>query len=138
MPPCRLSVRAYALVMSGFLIRTLATMLALWLASAIVPGVDVGGTVTLFLASILLGVVNAIVRPLMIVLTLPFTVVTLGLFLLVVNATMFGLTAWLLPGFVVSGFWPALFGSLVVSVTSTVVSWNIGSGVRREVVVVKR
>ncbi len=90
--------------MTGFLIRTLITALGLWLATTIVPGVHIADNVTLAWAAVLLGVVNAIVRPLLILLTLPITLVTLGFFLLVINAGMFGLVAWLLDGFHVSGF----------------------------------
>lgn len=124
--------------MPGFLVRTVVIMLGLWLASAIVPGVHVAGAGALFLAALLLGIVNAFVRPLFVLLTLPFTIVTLGLFLLVVNAAMFGLTAALLPGFAVDGFFAALFGSVIVSITSAFVNWNIGSGGTREVVVIER
>jgi len=124
--------------MTGFLIRTVVTMLGLWLASAVVPGVQVDGAGTLFLAALLLGIVNAFVRPMLVVLTLPFTVVTLGLFLLVINAAMFGLTAALLGGFAVDGFFAALFGSVIVSLTSIFVNWNVGSGGTREVIVIER
>ena len=79
--------------MKGILIRTLIMMLGLALASAIIPGVDVLGTGTLILAALLLSVVNAIVRPIAFLLTLPLTIVTLGLFLFVLNAAMFGLVA---------------------------------------------
>lgn len=123
--------------MTGFLVRTVVTMMGLWLASAVVPGVHVEGAGTLFLAALLLGIVNAFVRPLLVVLTFPFTLVTLGLFLLVVNAAMFGLTAALLGGFAVDGFWAALFGSVIVSLTSTFVNWNVGSRGTREVVVIE-
>ncbi|MCB9665094.1 MAG: phage holin family protein [Alphaproteobacteria bacterium] len=123
--------------MPGFFVRLVIAMLGLWLASAIVPGVVIDGVGTLVLAALLMGIVNAFVRPVLVLLTLPLTVVTLGLFLLVVNAAMFGLVAALLPGFSVSGFWAALLGTLVVGATSAVASWNIGSGVRRDVLVVK-
>ena len=84
------------------------------------------------IAALLLGVVNAIVRPIAVVLTFPITIVTLGLFLLVVNAAMMGLVAWMLPGFHIAGFWTALLGALVVGVTGWIGSWFIGSkGVER-------
>ena len=101
--------------MQAFLIRLLINALGLWLAAAIVPGIVIQGTGTLVLAALLIGVVNALVRPVAFVLTLPITIVTLGIFLLVLNAAMFALVAWLLPGFTVSGFWAALFGWLIVS-----------------------
>jgi len=124
--------------MKGILIRTLIIMLGLALASAIIPGVDVLGTGTLILAAILLSVVNAIVRPIAFVLTLPLTIVTLGLFLFVLNAAMFGLVAAMMSDFNVAGFWSAVFGSLIVSVTSTIASWYIGPDGRYDVYVIRR
>lgn len=102
----------------GFLARTFITAFALWAATQLVPGIEVRGVGSLLLAALVFGLVNAVVRPVLLVLSLPLTLVTLGLFLLVVNAAMLGLTSWLLPGFAVDGFWPALFGAIVVSVTS--------------------
>jgi putative membrane protein len=110
----------------GLILRLLISALALWLASAIVPGLRVERTSTLFLAAALLGFVNAFVRPVLVVLTFPFTLVTLGLFLLVINAAMLGLVAYLLEGFRIAGFLPALVGSIVVSVVSGAANWLIG------------
>ena len=124
--------------MKGILIRTLIIMVGLALASAIIPGVDVLGTGTLILAALLLSVVNAIVRPIAFLLTLPLTIVTLGLFLFVLNAAMFGLVAAMMSNFNVAGFWSAIFGSLIVSITSTVASWYIGPDGRYEVYVMRR
>ncbi len=114
------------------------TALGLWLASRIVPGVQIAGAGTLLLAAVLLGVVNAVVRPLVVLLTLPITLVTLGLFLWVVNATMLGLVAALLAEFRIAGLGSALLGSLIVSLTSWVASWYIGPGGRYQVLVVER
>jgi putative membrane protein len=72
------------------------------------------------LAAVLLGVCNAVVRPVLVILTLPITLLTLGLFLLVVNAAMLALVAWMLPGFSIAGFGPALFGALIVSLTGII------------------
>ena len=124
--------------MQGIVLRTLITMLGLFLASALVPGVAITGAWSFILAAILLGLVNAFVRPIAFVLTLPVTIFTLGLFLLVLNAAMFGLVAALLDNFAVSGFWAALFGALIVSITSTVASWYIGPDGRFEVYVIRR
>ena len=93
-------------MLAKFLVRAVFAALGLWVASAIVPGVHVNSTGTLILAAVLLGVVNAFVRPVLFILTLPLTVLTLGLFLLVVNAAMIGLVALLLSGFSVNGFIP--------------------------------
>jgi putative membrane protein len=123
--------------MVGFAIRLGITALGLWLAQQIVPGIQITGTGTLLAAALLLGIVNAVVRPLALFFTLPITVLTLGLFLLVVNAAMFGLVAALLDGFHVAGFAAALLGSLVVSLTSWVASWYVGPRGRLEVLVVR-
>jgi putative membrane protein len=113
-------------------------MLGLFLASALVPGVSISGAWTFILAAVLLGLVNAFVRPIAFVLTLPITLVTLGLFLFVLNAGMFALVAAMLDNFVVAGFWSALFGAIILSITSTVASWYIGPDGRVEVIVVTR
>ena len=124
--------------MAGIVLRTLIIMLGLYLASALVPGVHIVGTGSMIIAALLLCLVNAIIRPIAFVLTLPITVVTLGLFLLVLNAAMFGLVAAMLDGFVVDGFWSAIFGAIIVSITSTIASWYIGPSGRYEVFVVRR
>jgi putative membrane protein len=113
-------------------------MLGLFLASSIIPGVQITGTGNFILAAILLGLVNAFIRPIALFLTLPITIVTLGLFLFVLNAAMFGLVAAMLDGFVVAGFWSALFGAIIVSLTSTIASWYIGPSGHYEVYVVRR
>jgi putative membrane protein len=95
-------------------------------AAWIVPGVFIDGPGTLLLAALLMGLVNAFVRPIAIVLTLPVTIVTLGLFLLVINAAMFGLVAWLLDGFTVTGFWAALLGWLIVWLVNWLATAFIG------------
>lgn len=100
-----------------FLARTTVAAFGFWLASRFVAGIACDGTGWLVGAALLLGVVNAVVRPVLILLTLPVTILTLGLFILVINAGTFGLVAWLLGGLHVAGFMPALLGSLVVSVT---------------------
>ncbi len=123
--------------MAGIVLRTLIIMLGLYLASALIPGVHIAGTGSIIIAAVLLCLVNAIVRPVAFVLTLPLTVVTLGLFLFVLNAAMFGLVAAMLDGFVVAGFWSAVFGAIIVSITSTIASWYIGPSGRYEVFVVR-
>ena len=123
--------------MQGFFLRTLITLLGLLLASAIIPGVTIDGTGSVILAAILLCLVNGFVRPVAFLLTLPITIITLGLFLFVLNAAMFGLVASMLDNFIVAGFWSAIFGSLVVSITSTIASWYIGPDGRYEVFVIR-
>jgi len=116
----------------------LIAMLGLFFASRIIPGVSIVGTGTFILAAVLLGVVNGVVRPIAIALTLPLTIVTFGLFLFVINAGMFGLVASLLDNFKVDGFWSAVFGAIIVSITSTISSWYIGPDGKYEVFVVRR
>ena len=123
--------------MAGIILRTLIGMLGLYLASVLIPGVAITGTGTLVLAALLLGLVNGFIRPIAFLLTLPLTIVTLGLFVFVLNAAMFGLVAALLDGFTVSGFWAAIFGAIIVSITSTIASWYIGPNGRYEVYVIR-
>ena len=107
--------------MKRFLIHWLIIALALWVTAYILPGVNVDSTQSLAIAAIVLGLVNALIRPILTVLTLPITVVTLGLFYLLVNGFTFFLAAKLVPGFQVSGYWWAVLGALVVSIISSFV-----------------
>ena len=124
--------------MIGFLLRAAIVALGLWLATLWVPGVRIDSPTTLVLAGILLGIVNSVIRPIAIVLTLPMTLVTLGLFLLVINAGMVALVAWMLPGMHLAGFGSAFWTSVIVSLTSMVGSWFIGPKGRFEVIVKRR
>ncbi len=124
--------------MQGIVVRTLIIALGLGLANAIVPGVTIGGPLTLLVAALLLGLVNAIIRPIVLILTLPITIITLGLFLFVINAAMFGLVAAMLDGFHVAGLGSAMLGAIVVSITSILASWFIGPKGRYEILVVRR
>ena len=123
--------------MRGFLIRASVVALGLWLASQIVPGVEIRSTGSLIAAALLLGVVNAFVRPIVVILTLPITLLTLGLFLLVINGLMIELVSHVLSGFVVNGLWPAILTSVVVAITSWLMSSFIGPQGRIEVVTVR-
>jgi putative membrane protein len=123
--------------MPGFFIRLGISALALWLAAAIVPGLHIEGLGTLVLAALLLGIVNAVVRPVVVLLTIPLTIVTLGVFLLVVNAGMLGLVAALLENMRIDGFFAALLGAVVVGVTSWIASSWIGPSGRVELLVVR-
>ncbi|MGI9222680.1 MAG: phage holin family protein [Woeseiaceae bacterium] len=124
--------------MAGIIVRMLICMLGLFLASSLIPGVHIVGTGTFILAALLLGLANGFIRPIAILLTLPLTIVTLGLFILVINAAMFGLVAAVLDNFTVSGLFPAIFGALVVGITSTIASWYIGPKGQVEIYVVRR
>src|ERR1700726_3491755 len=124
--------------MLGFLLRALIVALGLWLATVWVNGVSIDTPGTLILAGVLLGIVNSIIRPIAIVLTLPMTIATLGLFLLVINAGMVALVAWMLPGMHIAGFWSAFWAAVIVSLVSIVGSWFIGPKGRFEVIVKRR
>lgn len=124
--------------MRGILIRILIIAGGLWLADTLVPGVRADGPAALIWAAVVLGVVNAVIRPVVVLLTLPITLLSLGGFLLVINAGMLGLVAWMLDGFSVAGFFSALIGSLVVSVTAWIGNSFVGPSGRYEVLVVQR
>jgi putative membrane protein len=124
--------------MHGIIVRWILNAIGLWLAAYVVPGVEIVGTGTLLIAAAILGIVNAIVRPLFVLLTLPIAILSLGLFLLVINATMFKLASMFLDGFAVAGFWSALGGALVVSLVSWLANSFIGPRGRFEVMVVDR
>lgn len=119
--------------MTRFILRAAIAAVGLWLATEWIQGLSIDAPMTLVVAAVLLGIVNAFIRPLLILLTLPFTVVTLGLFLLVVNAAMLALVAALLPGMHVAGFWAAFWGALVVSIVSWIGSMLFGPKGRIEV-----
>ena len=112
--------------MIGFLIRAAIVAIGLWVASRVVPGVAFTSGESLLWAAVLLGVVNAIVRPVLVFFTFPITILTLGLFLLVINGLMIELVAHFLRGFHVDGLGTAILVSLVVSLTSWIVSWFVG------------
>jgi putative membrane protein len=113
--------------MTGFILRACISAVGLWLATRLVSGILIDDSWTLVFAGLLLGVVNAIVRPIAIILTLPLTILSLGLFLLVINTAMVALVAWMLPGFhIFGGFWSAFGTACVVWVTGWVGSSLIG------------
>ena len=124
--------------MNGFLIRAGVVAIGLWLASEIVPGVTILSPGSLIAAALLLGIVNAFVRPILIILTFPITLVTLGLFLIVINGLMIELVAYFLKGFVVDGLWSAILASIVVSLTSWAMSAWVGPPVGRIDIVTAR
>lgn len=111
------------------LLRLLLSAAGLGLAAVWLDGVKVDHMSTLFWAALLLGVANTVVRPVLILFTLPATVLTLGLFLLVINAAMLGLVAWILPGFKLAGFWSALGAWFIVALLQAVGSL-LGGGKR--------
>jgi putative membrane protein len=108
--------------MRPFLIRWLVTTVAVALTAQIISGISYDGWTALFGAALLLGIANAFVRPVLLLLSFPFILVTMGLFILVVNALMLGLVAGLVPGFRVEGFWSAVFGSIIIGIVSWLLS----------------
>jgi putative membrane protein len=105
-------------MLAKFIVRAIFGAMGLWLASVLVTGVHFDDNTSLILAAVLLGIVNAFVRPVVFVLTLPLTIVTLGLFLLIVNAAMIGLVAMLLHGFHVNGLFPGILAAIITGITS--------------------
>src|SRR5260221_11453478 len=101
-----------------FLMRVLVNGAAVFLAANLGPGISVASPGAALVAGLILGIVNAIIRPLLFLLTLPFTILTLGLFIFVVNAICLALVAWLVPGFSLSGFGAAFIGAIVISLVS--------------------
>jgi putative membrane protein len=118
--------------MRGFFFRLLITALGLWAAAKIVPGVQIDGWGNLLVAALLLGLVNAVIRPVILILTLPLTVLTLGLFILVVNGISLSVVAWLMPGFTLNGLGSAILGSIIVGLTSWFASTFVGGSGRIE------
>lgn len=109
--------------MATFLFHWLVTGVALWVAAWILPGIHVTSTTALVVAALVLGFVNAVIRPVLVLVTLPITLLTLGLFYLVVNGVAFGLAAAIVPGFIVDSLLWAILGALVVGL----VSWFVGA-----------
>lgn len=108
--------------MFSFLLTWILTALALVLTAYIVPGISIASFSVAIIAAVVLGLINAIVKPLLIFFTLPITILTLGLFIFVINAISFSLVAYFTPGFAINGFFPALFGSILLSIISGVLN----------------
>ena len=123
--------------MRGLVVRWAVSALALYLTSEIVSGIEVRSLGALLMAAVMIGIINAFVRPIVLLLTLPLSVLTLGLFALVVNATMLWLASTLVPGFEVHGFWAALFGWLLLSLLTFTINVLIGEHGRVEIVHVR-
>ena len=118
-----------------FFFRWLALTIAVWVATAIVPGITYERTQDLLIAALVLSILNAFVKPLLRVISLPFIIVTFGFFLLVINALLLVLTSRLVPGFHVKWFWPAVLGSLVVSLVSIFLGYSDRRSSRPRIVV---
>jgi putative membrane protein len=114
--------------LTPFLLHWSITALSLWVASYLFSGLKFDDAWSLIVSALLLGFANAIIKPLLIVLTLPLTLLTFGLFVLVINALMIMLVAWLVRGFKVSSFWTAFFASIFISVFSIVIGSFVSGG----------
>lgn len=112
--------------MRGFVVRLLITALGLWVADQLLSGITFTGTGALIVSALLLGIVNAVIRPIILILTLPLTVLTLGFFILIVNGISLAIAAWLVPGFHVAGLWSATIGAIIVGLTGWAASAFIG------------
>jgi putative membrane protein len=121
----------------GFVIRLAINVLGLWLATVVVDNLQIEGLGTFVAAGLLLGIVNALVRPIVVVLTLPVTFLTLGFFLLIVNGLMLWLVASMLSDFNVGSFTDAFFGAVIVSLTGWVGSWYVGPKGNMQIMVVE-
>jgi putative membrane protein len=121
--------------MKGIFLRFFITGVAVLLAAHIVPGIQIESMAAGLAAAIVLALLNAIIRPLLYLFSIPFIVVTLGLFMVLINALLLELTAWLVKGFSIDGFWPALWGALLISIVSTLLNLLISDEGHVEVVV---
>src|ERR687888_876367 len=119
----------------GFVFRVCVNAFAIYLVAQIVPGITVASVVAALGAGLVLGLINAVVRPILLVLTLPVTLLTLGLFLFVLNAFCLWLTSLLVKGFEVHGFWAAVFGSILVSIVSWLLTTSVSD--RGQIVVIR-
>jgi putative membrane protein len=122
----------------GFLIRLGLNALALLLVSTVVPGIEIQGVLPALAAAFLLGLANAVLRPLIVILTLPLIILTLGLFIPVINAFLLKLVSTMIRGFEVHGFWSAVLGALLLSIVSGLLNFFINEHGRVEVVVSRR
>ena len=111
----------------NMILRLILTTLAILLVTKVYSGIEVDSITTAVIAAVVLGLINTIVRPVIVFLTLPLTMLTLGLFLLIINALMLYLAAWLVNGFNVGGFWDALIASFIISVVVALLSGMVRS-----------
>ena len=122
----------------GFLIRLFLNALALLIVSTVIPGIEVRGVLPALSAAFFLGVINAVVRPVIMILTLPLTIMTLGLFIPVLNAALLKLVSLMIRGFEVHGFWSAVFGAILLSLISGLLNLFINDRGRVEVIAHRR
>ncbi len=105
------------------LLRWLINAIAIMLIAIYLPGIGISSFYAALIAALVLGILNALIRPLLVLLTLPVNILTLGLFTLVINAFLLWVTSTIVKGFFVGGFWPAFWGALILSIVSWLTSW---------------
>jgi putative membrane protein len=110
-------------MMKRFLFRFFVTAISVLFVAKLLPGIEVTNLLSLFLAALILGIFNALLRPLMIIITLPFTVLTFGLFIFVINGLLLYLTSFLVGGFEITSFWVAVIASILISIISGIINW---------------
>lgn len=111
--------------MKNLIVKIILNAAAIMLAANWIEGIHVSGWGPVFIASIILGIVNAVIRPVFLLLTLPLNVMSLGLLTFVINGLMLLLTSSIVGGFAITGVWPAILGAIVISVVSTVLNWLV-------------
>lgn len=122
----------------GIFIRWLILTIAILISAYLIEGIKVHGFLSAFSAAAVLGVMNVLLRPVLLVVTLPINVLTLGLFTFLINALLLKMTAAVIPGFDVEGFWPAVLGAVVISAVSWLLNLTIGNSGRVEIISWKR
>jgi putative membrane protein len=124
--------------MTSIIVRWLITTVTILMIPHVISGVRVSGLASALVAAAILGVLNTMVRPVLIILTLPLTILTLGVFILVINALMFELAGSIVPGFEVDSFWHALLGSLIVSLVSWAANLTVADGPQEQITIIRR
>ena len=124
--------------MKGLFVRWLMLTVAIMAAAYLLPGIEVRGIFSAFFAAAILGILNALLRPLLLLLTLPLNILTLGLFTFVINALMLMMASGAISGFHIAGFWSAVFGSLIIGVVSWLLTSMINDQGKMEVITLQR
>lgn len=124
--------------MKGLFVRWLMLTVAIMAAAYLLPGIEVEGVFSAFFAAAILGILNALLRPLLLLLTLPLNILSLGLFTFVINALMLMMASGVISGFHIAGFWSAIFGSLIIGVVSWLLTSMINDQGKMEVITLQQ
>ncbi|MCD4688820.1 MAG: phage holin family protein [Desulfuromonadaceae bacterium] len=124
--------------MKGLFVRWLMLTVAIMAATYLLPGIEVNGVFSAFFAAAILGILNALLRPLLLLLTLPLNILSLGLFTFVINALMLMMASGVISGFHIAGFWSAIFGSLIIGVISWLLTSMINGQGKMEVITLQQ